>query len=673
MELRMTRCLWLCLLVCASFFGAVACSTVARAQDEPAKAAPADAPQSDAPQGAAQDVLASEQAQVAQRFKRLEELLLKSSEIEASSNPSRAALLQQAAQLGKQAQLAEMLARAAKSLDQKQYSQAVEDQKVSRESLKRLLELLQSENRQDRVREERDQVRRWIEETDRLLRLQSSLRGRTEGGQKTEKAASDQAKLAEKAGQIADELDGDQSKKEGEKEAAESSEKEAQPKPSESKPGESKPSESKPSESKSGDSSEQNGKEGPKSGDQSDKEAQGKPEKNEAGDKQAGDEKPEPDDKSKEGEPKDGQSKDGEKPSKDSEKEGSEKQGSESGKPSSKESDSQEPGSEQSKDKQNGKPSESKPSQSQQGESQQGESQQSGEQQSGEQGEKQQPQSPTQKAAQRIKQAQQRMKEAQEKLDDAEREGAVEKQRAAEQELQAAMEQLEEILRQLREEEIERSLAALESRLRAMLQAQNKVLEETERLQEIGGDAADRQVAIRASNLSVEERKILAEGQRALLLLREEGTSAAFPEAMSQVLIDVQTVVDRLAQADAGKLTVSIEKEIVSSLEEMIEALVAVQKEQKKRKEQKQSPGQQQQGQQGEQPLVDKLAELRLIRTLQLRVNKRTQGLAEMLKDPDDVVGQAEADDVNDQLRNLAERQASIQEVTRDIVVGKTK
>jgi hypothetical protein len=235
------------------------------------------------------------------------------------------------------------------------------------------------------------------------------------------------------------------------------------------------------------------------------------------------------------------------------------------------------------------------------------------------------------------------------------------------------MEQLEEILRQLREEEIERSLAALESRLRSMLQAQNKVLEETERLQQIAGEKADRQVQIRASNLSVEERKILTEGQRALLLLREEGTSAAFPEAMSQVLIDVQSVVDRLAQADTGKLTVGIEKEIVSSLEEMVEALVAVQKDQKKRKEQRQSPGQQPQGQQGEQPLVDQLAELRLIRTLQLRVNKRTQSLSEVLKDPSDVVGQAEAEDVNAQLRSLAERQASIQQVTRDIVVGKTK
>jgi hypothetical protein len=266
------------------------------------------------------------------------------------------------------------------------------------------------------------------------------------------------------------------------------------------------------------------------------------------------------------------------------------------------------------------------------------------------------------------------MQEARKQLEEAQREGAVENQRAAEQELQSAIEQLEEILRQLREEEIERSLAALETRLRAMLQGQTKVLEETERLQEIGGEQGDRQVEIKASNLSLEERKILAEGQRAQLLLREEGTSAAFPEAMGQVLVDVQNVVDRLARADVGKLTVGIEREIVSSLEEMIEALVAVQQDQKKRKERKPAQGQPQPGQQpGEQPLVDQLAELRLIRTLQLRVNKRTQSLSEMLQDPNDAVGQAGADDILGQLRGLAERQASIKQVTRDIVVGKNK
>ncbi len=265
------------------------------------------------------------------------------------------------------------------------------------------------------------------------------------------------------------------------------------------------------------------------------------------------------------------------------------------------------------------------------------------------------------------------MEEASKKLEEAERKGAIDKQREAEQELQAAIEQLEEILRQLREEEIERSLAALEDRLRLMLQGQKKVLEETKRLQEIAGQSADRSIEIRAGNLAGDERKVLNEGQRALLLLREEGTSAAFPEAMSQILVDVQSIVDRLTKADIGKMTVAIEEEVVSSLEELVEALVAVQKEQKKRKENQSPQGQQQQQEQGEQPLVDQLAEMRLIKTLQMRVNKRTQTLSQVLKDPNDAVGQADAKDIQSQLRQLSERQASIMQVTRDIVVGKNQ
>ncbi|MGN6136933.1 MAG: hypothetical protein ACTHOU_20825 [Aureliella sp.] len=616
----------------------------------PAAAEPTPAGESNAQPGdagpAADAALAGQQAQVAQRFKRLEELLLKSAEIEAASNPGRSALLQQAAQLGKQSQLSELLARAAKSLEIEQYSQAVEDQKVSRDSLKRLLELLQSENRQDRVREQRDQVRRWIEETDRLRRLQSSLRGRTEGGQSTERAASDQEKLAEKADEIAKELGGDEAEKAaGDKEGdsdhsspesdARDSSKESKGSPKEGEktqepiPGQAPEGDSKPAEPKQGEAKEGESKEG-----------QAKPGESKGGKSQEGKSK---EDESQEGKSKEGESKEGEA------KQGESKQGE-------------------------SKQGESKQGESKQGESESGEPSQSGgagEQSQSEQ--QQQPKSPTERAAERIKRAQQRMQDAKKQLDDAEREGAVEKQREAEQELQAAIEQLEEILRQLREEEIERSLAALEERLRTMLQAQTNVLEETERLREISGGDADRQVEIRASKLSVDERKILADGQRALLLLREEGTSAAFPEAMAQLLVDVQSVVDRLAKADTGKLTVAIEQEIVSSLEEMIEALVAVQKDQKKRKEQRQSPGGQPGGQPGEQPLVDQLAEMRLIRTLQLRVNKRTQSLSEALKDPNDVVGQADAEDISGQLRSLAERQASIKQVTRDIVVGKNQ
>ena len=262
------------------------------------------------------------------------------------------------------------------------------------------------------------------------------------------------------------------------------------------------------------------------------------------------------------------------------------------------------------------------------------------------------------------------MKEAQQKLQDAEREGAIEKQREAEDQLREAIEELEEILRQLREEEIERSLDSLETRLRRMLEMQNKVVDETKRLQEITDAESTRQIQIMAGKLALEERKILAEGERAFLLLREEGSSAAFPEAMEQLNTDISNVGGRLEVGDIGQLTLLIEEEIVSSLEEMVEALVQVQKE-NRQKQQQQQQGQPQQGQPGDQPLVDKLAELRLIRTLQVRINNRTDALSKLNADPSDAVGQALEADILGQLQGLAERQASIQQVTHDIVVGK--
>ncbi|MCC6508515.1 MAG: hypothetical protein IT423_05375 [Pirellulaceae bacterium] len=667
--MNMNAC-WMqaCLSLLVIGYGLPAQFNQAQDPSAPALTSPAEAPA---------NPLASEQEQLAKRFQRLEALLLKSSEIESASNPTRAALLQQAAQLGKQAQLAELLTRAAKSLEKNQFSQAAEDQKVSRDSLKRLLELLQSENRQDRVRQERDQIKNLIEETDRLRRLQSALRGRTEGGSQTEKAASDQQKLAEKAGQIAEQLTPKDAKSEEDKSDAGKSE-EGKPEDSESKDGESKDGKAK--DGKSEDKPSEDGK--PKDGEAKDSEStdgKSKDGKSEDGKPQDG--------KPQDGKPQDGKSEDSkdskdgkqgddkQEPKTDKDKDDQGKPKDSDGKPSdSKPSDSKPSDSKPSDSKpSDSKPSDSKPSDSQPSESQPSQSQPGQSPSEPQPPQPPQPKSPTERAAERVKQAQQRMQEAQKELEKAERDGAVDKQRAAEQELQAAIEQLEEILRQLREEEIERSLAALEDRLRLMLQAQNKVLDETKRLQEIAGGGTDRQVEIRASNLAGDERKILSEGQRALLLLRDEGTSAAFPEAMTQIIGDIQTVVDRLTKADIGKLTVSIEQEIVTSLEEMVAALAEVQKDKKQRKQQPPSPGQQPGGEPGEQPLVDQLAEMRLIKTLQLRINKRTQTLSEVLKDPNDVVGQADAEDIQTQLRELSQRQSSIKQVTRDIVTGKNR
>jgi len=628
------------------------------------------------------DPLSAEQQQVANRFQKLEELLLRSAELESAENPARAALLQQAAQLGKQSQLSELLARAATRLDKKQFSQALEDQKTSRENLKRLLDLLQSENRGERVREQRDQVRRWIEETDRLLRLQKSLSGRTEGGQDVQQAAGDQDKLSNKADEISKQLGGNKESPEAESKENKSGQKSADEKKSgDGKSGEQKPGEdtqkdksADPKDKKDGESDDSaKGKEGSKS----DKSKPSDP-PNKDGESKDADSKPS-DSKPSDGKAQDGKAQDGKSPSKSDPDSKDRDKKSEAEKKSE---SSKDPAGEQSSKSKPSEPSEGQEGKPQEGKSQQGKSQpgksQEGQPQQGESGEQseqpEQPQpeskDPTERARKRIEQAKKKMEEAEQELRGDKRKEAVEKQREAEAELRSAIEALEEILRQLREEEIERSLASLETRLRRMLEMQNKVFEETKRLQEITGDQATRQVEIRASSLALEEKKILNEGERAFLLLSEEGSSSAFPEAMQQVNTDISNIAERLTKADIGQMTVTIEQEVVSSLEEMVAALVQVQKDKKEKKEKKKQPGQQPTGEPGDQPLVNKLAELRLIRSLQARINNRTNSLSQMLENPADAIGQATEADLLNEVKGLAERQASVRQVARDIVTG---
>jgi hypothetical protein len=600
------------------------------------------------------DPLAASQKQLADQVNRLEALLLRSADIEALDNPTRAALLQQAVQLSKQTQLNSLLDKASKNLNSNQLSEAIDNQKSSREAIKRLLELLQSENREKRVREQRDQVRRWIEDADRLLRMQSSLRGRTEGGQDATKAAEDQGRLTNKAEQIAEDLDSENSasKPQSEKNDTENQGNKDGNTKSDKDGGKESNKDGNKEPTEEGDK--KSGKEGDKEGSKEGSEKQSG--KNEQGDKQK--DKPNSE-KNKDGQPdQDGklspEDKGGSQPNSSDANPSAEKQQPGQQTPGQQKpaqpSPNQQPGQQQPD--QQGQQSESEGSQGSESESQQP---------------AQKPQSPTQRAQEQIEKAQQRMKEAEESLKKAERDGAIKKQREAEENLKQAIQHLEEILKQLREEEIKRSLETLSTRLRRMLDMQNKIYEESQRMNQIAGEQPDRQILARAAALSRDQLKVATEGERAFLLLKEEGSSAAFPEALLQVNRDAAAVANRLDSGDVGKLTLVVQADIIQALEEMVEALSKIKKENEEKKEkerQMQQPGGGQ-GDQQQQPLINKLAELRLIRTLQIRVNKRTTTLSQMLENPADPVGQAKAKDLMEQLQELSKRQESIESVTR--------
>jgi hypothetical protein len=163
----------------------------------------------------------------------------------------------------------------------------------------------------------------------------------------------------------------------------------------------------------------------------------------------------------------------------------------------------------------------------------------------------------------------------------------------------------------------------------------------------------------------------LIEADKALLLLREEGSSIAFTESVGQIRDEMEYVSERLANVKVNFLTQESEEEIIATLEEMIEALQQAQKDLEDSDSKPPPPGPPPPP--GEEPLVDQLAELRMIRSLQKRVYTRTKRYARMLEDELDEVGQATTNDLVKALFNLSRREDRIHDIVRDIDLGRNK
>ena len=205
-------------------------------------------------------------------------------------------------------------------------------------------------------------------------------------------------------------------------------------------------------------------------------------------------------------------------------------------------------------------------------------------------------------------------------------------------------------------------LAMLEARFGKMLQMQRNVYEATLRLDKVAEQQRSGDHEIEARRQSAAERKIIIECDKALLVLREDGTAVAFPEAVEQMREDMEQVRIRLLEVKVGRTTQLIEEDIIAALEEMIEALKKAQEEQKSK------PGKPRPGQPQDPPLIDTLAELKMIRALQMRVNRRTERYSKLIEGE-----QAEKADLIEALQRLAEREQRIHEVTRDLEMGRNK
>jgi len=576
--------------------------------EPPAPAAPEEA--------GAEESLAEIEARLAERYARLETLVERLAELSRSTQPRRATLLRQLITQSRDRDVAGQFQKVIDALEQESFSSAIDGQATLETELNKLLELLLQEDRDRQIDSERKRIGRYLQEVNRLIRMQRGVKARTDGGDEAKELADDQKQVGDKTKELGDEVE-EAEQTAAEKAASESPDAEnenANGKPSDGEPkegaeakeGEAKDGEAKPSES-------------------------GEPKESEESKPQEGEQKPGDSEKKEPSES--GESKPGDSPA---------EQGKPSdGKPSEGQPSESEP-SPGSPSESSGQPGEQSPS---------GESPQSAEPP---------PDNPMQRAAQKLRQAQQRMEEAQKKLEESKRDGAVEEQAKAVEELEQAKAELERILRQLREEELERMLVMLEARFRKMLDEQVEVYDETKKLDAAAEKAPEHELEIASGRLARKETLIVREADRALLLLREDGTSTAFPEAIEQARDDMQSIAERLRETRVDLITQGLEEDVIAALEETLAALQQALKDLREQKGQPQ-PGQGQ-GQPGEKPLVDQLAELRMIRSLQVRVNKRTQQYGAMIEGE-----QAEETDLLEALEELALRQQKIFQATREL------
>ncbi|MCG8586683.1 MAG: hypothetical protein MI757_18425, partial [Pirellulales bacterium] len=265
--------------------------------------------------------------------------------------------------------------------------------------------------------------------------------------------------------------------------------------------------------------------------------------------------------------------------------------------------------------------------------------------------------------AERLRAAEHKMREAQKDLEDAQRDGALEKQKEALRNLEQAKAELERILRQLRIEEDEQQLELLEARFKAILKLERKVHEGTVRLDRVAKTERDADDEIEASRLARSQNEIIGDVDRALLLLREEGSAVALTEVVTQMRDDMQQIAQRLARQQTGELTQSIEQDVLASLEEI---LAALDKAIKDTQQQKQN-GAGQPGTPQDPPLVDTIAELKMLRYMQFRVRRRTAQYNKMLEE---ATSQATKPELLKALERLAQRQNRIFRATRDISTG---
>ena len=266
-------------------------------------------------------------------------------------------------------------------------------------------------------------------------------------------------------------------------------------------------------------------------------------------------------------------------------------------------------------------------------------------------------------AAQNVQEAVPQQQGAEEDIKKNEKTPATKKQDEAIKKLEEALKDLEARLKQLREKELAKLLANLEQRVTLMLKLQTEVKGDTENIyktvQSLGGKPAVAEIQ-KSQTQADKESQIIGIADATLKLMEGEGSAVVFAGVLKEVRGDMEAVQKRLNEARVGEDTQQIEGDIIEQLKMMKEALKKAKQdlENKPSEPKPNDPN----AKKPDNKLLELLAELKLVKSLQEQVNKRTvmynkQDPGEQAKDP---LIQAE-------LNQLAARQKVLQDMLHKI------
>ncbi len=188
-------------------------------------------------------------------------------------------------------------------------------------------------------------------------------------------------------------------------------------------------------------------------------------------------------------------------------------------------------------------------------------------------------------------------------------------------------------------------------------------------------------MALDSNVLSDHEYEIVKEADRALALLENDGSAIAFAEMFQMVRKDMLTVKARLAQTDVGVVTTGVEDEIIKNLTDMVEALKKQRQANKDKANGGKPPPSGPPKPPGEDPLVDLIAQLKLLRSMQNGLNSRTGLYAkeyrgEQAPAPDSAKDSKERthyEMIQKEMKELADTEAKISKILKDMLTGKNR